>query len=113
MFGTNQGVRATHARKILKEDEGALPPGPSGRGRSTVGPPVATKVANDEWQTTREAWQAIAPYFEAYKKKTVWMPFYYDGACSLGFVNVIHRQEDFFERVLDLKFLRGASQNIW
>ncbi|CAK9075265.1 unnamed protein product [Durusdinium trenchii] len=117
-------VRATHARKILKEDEGALPPGPSGRGRSTVGPPVATKsgflscrVANDEWQTTREAWQAIAPYFEAYKKKTVWMPFYYDGACadhlrSLGFVNVIHRQEDFFERVLDLKFLRGIDL-IW
>ncbi|CAK8990156.1 unnamed protein product [Durusdinium trenchii] len=45
------------------------------------------------------------------------MPFYYDGACadhlrSLGFVNVIHRQEDFFERVLDLKFLRGIDL-IW
>eukprot|EP00435_Cladocopium_sp_Y103_P023783 s3109_g5.t2 len=88
------------------------------------GPPTATKsdflscrVANDEWQTTLDAWRAVAPYFAAYKKKTVWMPFYYDGVCadhlrSLGFLNVIHRQEDFFQRVEDRDFLSRVDL-IW
>ena len=45
------------------------------------------------------------------------MPFYYDGACaehlrSLGFENVVHRREDFFERVLDAKFLKKIDL-IW
>eukprot|EP00434_Breviolum_minutum_P013069 symbB.v1.2.011515.t1/scaffold777.1/size163462/6 len=86
-------------------------------GGTRRGPPTATKsgflscrVANDEWQTTFGAWKAISSYFASYKKKSVWMPFYYDGLCadhlrSLGFQNVIHRQEDFFERVLDKDFL--------
>jgi hypothetical protein len=45
------------------------------------------------------------------------MPFYYDGKCadhvrSLGFKNVVHRQEDFFVRVLDAKFLAKVDL-IW
>ncbi|CAJ1416919.1 unnamed protein product [Effrenium voratum] len=94
------------------------------QGRSERGPPVSTKsgwlscrVANDEWQTSLQAWRAAAPHFASYKKKTVWMPFYYDGACAdhlraLGFVNVIHKKEDFFERVLDESFMRRVDL-IW
>ena len=45
------------------------------------------------------------------------MPFYYDGACavhlrSLGFENVIHRDEDFFEKVKDAKFMKRVDL-IW
>ena len=42
------------------------------------------------------------------------MPFYYDGRCaeflrSLGFENVIHSDDDFFERVVDKKFMKGVD----
>ena len=59
----------------------------------------------------------MAEVFAGYRSKRVWMPFYYDGKCaehlhSLGFENVVHRQEDFFERVLDKKFLKTVDL-IW
>ena len=59
----------------------------------------------------------VAEVFAGYRSKRVWMPFYYDGKCaehlhSLGFENVVHRQEDFFERVLDKKFLKTVDL-IW
>ena len=45
------------------------------------------------------------------------MPFFYDGKCanhlrSLGFKDVVHKQEDFFARVLDAKFLKKIDL-IW
>lgn len=88
------------------------------------GPPVAETsgalrgaVPNDEWQTTRRTWEAIAPHFAAFKCRRVWMPFYYDGACakhlrSLGFADVVHTDEDFFERVCDAKFMASIDL-IW
>jgi hypothetical protein len=93
-------------------------------GRSTRGPPVATtsgwlsgSVPNDEWQTTRRTWEGIAQRFAAWKSKRIWMPFYYDGVCavhlrSLGFKNVIHTQQDFFERVEDKAFMATVDL-IW
>jgi len=93
-------------------------------GRSTRGPPVATtsgrlsgSVANDEWQTCRSSWEAVAPHFGRWRSSQIWMPFYYDGACaehvlSLGFERVIHRDEDFFERVADARFMAGIDL-IW
>ena len=88
------------------------------------GPPVAPSsgllsgsLVNDEWQTVRRSWAQVAEVFAGYRSKRVWMPFYYDGKCaehlhSLGFENVVHRQEDFFERVLDKKFLKTVDL-IW
>ena len=91
------------------------------KGFSVRGPPVATtsgrlsgSVPNDEWQTTLRTWAAIAPLFAAWRQRRVWMPFYYDGRCaeflrSLGFENVIHSDDDFFERVVDKKFMKGVD----
>lgn len=72
-------------------------------------------IANDEWQTTRRSWEAIAEHFACWRNKRVWMPFYYDGVCaehlrSLGFKSVIHEEgADFFERVRDAKFMQGVD----
>ncbi|CAE7307091.1 unnamed protein product [Symbiodinium natans] len=120
--------KAVKSREGRRKDpqEGAGVPGGLGLpgGRSERGPPVATKsgwlscrVANDEWQTTLESWRSVAPYFHGYRRKSVWMPFYYDGACaghlrSLGFEKVIHEQEDFFQRVKDKSFLNRVDL-IW
>jgi len=78
---------------------------------------LSGSVVNDEWQTVRRSWSQVAEVFAGYRSKRVWMPFYYDGKCadhlhSLGFENVVHRQEDFFERVLDKKFLKTIDL-IW
>lgn len=93
-------------------------------GRSTRGPPVATtsgrlsgSVPNDEWQTTRRSWAAVGRLFEVYKSRRIWMPFYYDGKCAehlraLGFKNVVHTDDDFFERVVDPKFMSSIDL-IW
>ena len=90
-------------------------------GRSTRGPPVATtsgrlggSVPNDEWQTTRRSWEAIADHFAAWRSRCIWMPFYYDGACAehlraLGFTNIVHTDEDFFERVKDKTFMKTVD----
>jgi len=69
---------------------------------------------NDEWQTTKESWEEIKPIVMKYQKKTVWMPFYYDGACAdylrdLGFSKVIHEKKDFFERVKDKAFMKRVD----
>ena len=88
------------------------------------GPPTAETsgrlrgdVPNDEWQTTLRTWEAVAPHFAAWRQKCIWMPFYYDGACaahlkSLGFCNVIHTNDDFFERVQDAAFMASVDL-IW
>lgn len=97
-------------------------------GRSVRGPPVATTsgrlgsqhadgVSNDEWQTCRSSWAAVAGLFDSWRARRVWMPFYYDGECgahlrSLGFANVTHADEDFFERVADAKFMESVDL-IW
>ena len=90
-------------------------------GHSTRGPPVATtsgrlsgSVPNDEWQTTRRTWAAVAEHFAAWRGRRVWMPFYYDGRCadylrSLGFRDVVHTDEDFFTRVADATFLASVD----
>lgn len=80
-------------------------------------PGVGGTVHNDEWQTTRRTWAAISDYFEVYKDRCVWMPFYYDGQCadhlrSLGFSNVVHTEDDFFERVNDARFIKSVDL-IW
>lgn len=93
---------------------------PQPLGFSVRGPPVATtsgrlsgSVPNDEWQTSLRSWAAVAPHFAAWRTRRVWMPFYYDGRCaeflrSLGFMDVVHTDDDFFERVLDKKFMKGV-----
>ena len=102
------------------DDDDLLSAG-SSAGRSTKGPPVATtsgrmsgSVPNDEWQTTLRTWASLAPHLEAWRGKRIWMPFYYDGRCadhvrSLGFVNVVHEDVDFFERARDKKFLKSVD----
>ena len=61
-----------------------------------VGPAFAPRtVINDEWQTCKESWAAIAHLFKHYKKANIWQPFFYDGMCSqylkeLGFSKVTH-----------------------
>uniref|UniRef100_A0A6B2LLZ6 Uncharacterized protein n=1 Tax=Arcella intermedia TaxID=1963864 RepID=A0A6B2LLZ6_9EUKA len=50
------------------------------------------------------------PFFEGWKGKCIWQPFYYDGQCAnylreLNFRKVIHEPLDFFERVKDNKFM--------
>ena len=77
-------------------------------------PGVGGTVHNDEWQTTRRTWAGVAEHFAAYKSQCVWMPFFYDGKCaehlrSLGFSNVVHTDEDFFERVKDARFMKTVD----
>ena len=104
------------------DDGGASPP--AAAARSARGPPVATtsgrlsgSVPNDEWQTTRSSWAAVADLFVAWRHKRIWMPFYYDGECArhlraLGFTDVVHDDVDFFERVKDGSFMRTVDL-IW
>lgn len=95
-------------------------------------------VPNDEWQTTHRTvrsahhvpcsivlssmivpvchpqWEAVAEHFDAWRDKRVWMPFFYDGACavhlrSLGFADVVHTDDDFFERIADPAFMAGVD----
>jgi hypothetical protein len=63
----------------------------------------ASGKVNDEWQTTAEAWGEVAPLLQAFRTRSVWQPFYYDGGCAehvreLGFEHVIHEEQDFFAR---------------
>lgn len=113
-------ARKAKKRARAEEEHDLLQPAGSVR----RGPPVAPTsgrlsgtVVNDEWQTLRRSWAQVAELFDSYRSKRVWMPFYYDGACaehvrSLGFQHVVHRREDFFERVLDAKFLKKVDL-IW
>lgn len=69
---------------------------------------------NDEWQTASEGWSEVAPMLEDFKKKRIWMPFYYDGVCKkhvkqLGFRDVVHEDKDFFERVKDQTFMKNVA----
>ena len=61
---------------------------------------------SDEWQTCKESWMEITPTLQQFKKKRVWMPFYYDGKCSqhlreCGFKKVYHKKRDFFQLAKD------------
>ena len=107
------------AKKRARDDDDLF------SGKSTRGPPVATtsgrlgsgSVPNDEWQTTQKSWAAVAQHFAGWRNKRIWMPFYYDGACathlrSLGFKNIVHTDDDFFERVVDKNFLASVDL-IW
>ena len=83
---------------------------------------------SDEWQTCKESWASIAPLLGHFKKKRVWMPFYYDGVCAshlrqvihcvqgaliltvvglvqVGFKDVYHKKRDFFALAKDKAFL--------
>lgn len=90
----------------------------SGRLSSSAPAPIGgLTIANDEWQTTRRSWEAVAEQFATWKDSRVWMPFYYDGVCAdhlraLGFKHVIHERADFFERVQDKRFMQGVDL-IW
>ena len=71
-------------------------------------------LEDDEWATSARTWRALSPYLSKYHKKKVWMPFYYDGEAgarlkSAGFARVVHRREDFFERVRDSGFMRSVD----
>lgn len=141
-MGSKSRKRRREARDALEEDPSHA--GPSHAGPSHAGPAYSSAqasipgvrvpssgrlsssapapiggltIANDEWQTTRRSWEAVAPHFAAWKSKRVWMPFYYDGVCaehlrSLGFERVIHERADFFERVKDARFMQGVDL-IW
>uniref|UniRef100_A0A7S2X8N7 Uncharacterized protein n=1 Tax=Lotharella oceanica TaxID=641309 RepID=A0A7S2X8N7_9EUKA len=74
-------------------------------------------VINDEWQTCLKSWEDIAPLFQSYRKKKIWMPFYYDGECakhlrSLGFKDVYHKKQDFFQKLSDTAFVQSVDL-IW
>lgn len=71
-------------------------------------------LEDDEWATSERTWRALSPYLSKYRKKKVWMPFYYDGEAgarlkSAGFERVVHRREDFFQRVRDSGFTRSVD----
>jgi hypothetical protein len=88
--------------------------GPSSQYGSHFGHGPSKRV-NDEWQTTLEAWTELAPVLARWKRKAVWMPFFYDGLCAqhlrtLGFTSVIHEKgADFFTRAADAAFLRRVD----
>ena len=116
-----KGKKRRRAIDGLEESDDDGPPAPQQQRR---GPPVAETsgwlrgtVPNDEWQTTRRTWEAVAPHFAKWRGQRVWMPFYYDGACAehlraMGFANVVHDDQDFFERVRDKKFMASIDL-IW
>lgn len=85
---------------------------------SAYGPCVGvSSMVNDEWQTCLESWEAMAEIMAHLKEKRIWQPFFYDGECAkhlcqLGYTNVVHTRDDFFEKVKDDKFLRGIDA-IW
>ena len=65
---------------------------------------------SDEWQTCKESWAELAPLLAHFKRKRVWMPFYYDGVCAthlrdVGFKSVFHKRRDFFQLAKDSSFL--------
>jgi len=62
-------------------------------GRKKNDPGSTAEEGSDEWQTCRESWSELAPVLCSFKKRRVWMPFYYDGVCAgymreLGFKSV-------------------------
>eukprot|EP00397_Hematodinium_sp_SG-2012_P052215 GEMP01061625.1.p1 GENE.GEMP01061625.1~~GEMP01061625.1.p1 ORF type:complete len:241 (+),score=56.78 GEMP01061625.1:28-723(+) len=79
---------------------------------STYGPPVGvSSMVNDDWQTCLESWQAMADIMAPFKSKRIWQPFFYDGECAkhlcqLGFSDVIHTRDDFFQLVKDDAFVQ-------
>jgi len=82
--------------------------GSGGGGSGGRGQPA--REDSDEWQTCKESWADIAPLLSQYKKKRVWMPFYYDGECAkhlrdVGFKSVYHKKRDFFALAKDPSFL--------
>lgn len=115
-MGKGKKRRRTGGSGIVEDEDSS-----AGAGRSTRGPPVATtsgrlcgSVPNDEWQTMRSAWEAVSDHFVHWRQKRIWMPFYYDGKCAdhlrtLGFKDVVHNDEDFFQRVQDSKFLASVD----
>eukprot|EP00471_Norrisiella_sphaerica_P000334 CAMPEP_0184486452 /NCGR_PEP_ID=MMETSP0113_2-20130426/7947_1 /TAXON_ID=91329 /ORGANISM="Norrisiella sphaerica, Strain BC52" /LENGTH=160 /DNA_ID=CAMNT_0026868345 /DNA_START=624 /DNA_END=1102 /DNA_ORIENTATION=- len=67
--------------------------------------------------TTLESWRNIAYLFQDFKSKNVWMPFYYDGQCAkhlrkLGFKKVVHKKQDFFDKLGDVDFMDSVDL-IW
>jgi len=73
------------------------------------------RLEDDEWATSERTWSRLSPYLEKFHSKKVWMPFYYDGGAgdrlrkSGGFTKVIHRREDFFQRVRDTGFTKSID----
>ena len=71
-------------------------------------------LEDDEWATSERTWKALSPYLSKFHAKKVWMPFFYDGEAGnrlkrAGFERVVHRREDFFERVRDGGFTRSVD----
>ena len=128
--GPAPSKRESGSHFVQKRARGAAPPGggvadgaigPDGsersKDRAARGKSPRMSCINDEWQTASESWAVVAPLLRVYRKRRVWMPFYYDGQCAehlraLGFRDVVHRREDFFDRVQDSKFMAKVGL-IW
>ena len=113
-LGKKGGKKRKRATGKEKEDDGedftpprcaAESPGPhhfrGAKSQASRGSDDAEALDSDEWQTCKESWLEITPILSRYKKKRVWMPFYYDGKCSqhlreCGFRHVWHKKRDFF-----------------
>ena len=55
---------------------------------------------DDDYKTSKYIWELITPFID--KNKTIYEPFYCSGLagkylCELGYKNVIHKDEDFYE----------------
>lgn len=52
-------------------------------------------AGNDDFNTPAEAWELMAQFVNV-KEKTVWCPFYNDGAITCNYPKIIHQNRDFF-----------------
>lgn len=75
----------------------------------------AMSIEDDEWATAQRTWDALAAALPAsLREGKVWMPFYYDGDAGKrlkqsGFKKVVHKKQDFFERVRDTVFVKSCA----
>jgi len=75
----------------------------------------AMSIEDDEWATAQRTWDALAAALPAsLREAKVWMPFYYDGDAGKrlrqsGFKKVVHKKQDFFERVRDSVFVKSCA----
>jgi hypothetical protein len=113
---TPNAAKKAKVKAETTRSTGHLPSDSKLPSRDTIpgdGPPhfrFGNTIQNDEWQTSQQSWEEISHWFANFKQKCIWQPFYYDGKCAeylrqLGFTNVVHTNEDFFERVKDRQFM--------
>jgi hypothetical protein len=117
-------ISSNHSNKKTQKSRKQKPSHSSGKKSSATSSPSSASSSNgqlnrngedsDQWQTCIESWQDISGPLSSFKKKRVWMPFYYDGECAhslrkVGFKSVYHKKRDFFSLVKDSSFLSSVD----